>query len=109
MIRLYASGHLRALRHFLLHFKSHKYSVSEVLLRIHGPDAYRLKGIEAARLREAFLAGVPLLDLRLICDEDADYANDIEPSVAGGEKITSAILKLIAECDFLRHRTEVFK
>jgi hypothetical protein len=60
-------------------------------------------------IREAFLAGVPLLDLRLICDEDADYANEIEPSVAGGEKITSAILKLIAECDFLRHRTEVFK
>ena len=52
-------------------------------------------------IREAFLAGVPLLDLRLICSEDADYANEIEPSVAGGEKITGAILKLIADCDFL--------
>ena len=31
-----------------LHSKSHTYSVSEVLLRIHGPDAYRLKGTEAA-------------------------------------------------------------
>jgi len=60
-------------------------------------------------IREAFIAGVPLLDLRLICDQDADYANEIEPSVAGGEKITSAILKLIADCDFLRRRTEVFK
>jgi hypothetical protein len=58
---------------------------------------------------EAFMAGVPLLDLRLICNEDADYANPIEPSVAGGEKITDAILLLIAECDFLRQRTEVFK
>jgi len=59
-------------------------------------------------IREAFLAGVPLLDLRLICNEDSDYANEIEPSVAGGEKITSAIVKLITECDFLKQRTEVF-
>jgi hypothetical protein len=60
-------------------------------------------------ISEAFRAGVPLLDLRLICNEHADYANEIEPSVAGGEKITSAILKLITECDFLSHRTEVFR
>ena len=60
-------------------------------------------------IREAFLAGVPLLDLRLICNEDADYANEIEPSVIGGEKITNAILKVIAEHDFLRQRTEVFR
>jgi len=60
-------------------------------------------------IRQAFLAGVPLLDLRLICNEKSDYANEIEPSVAGGEKISSAILKVIAEHDFLRKRTEVFK
>ena len=60
-------------------------------------------------IKEAFLAGVPLLDLRLICNEESDYANEIEPSVAGGEKITKAILKVIAEHDFLRQRTEVFK
>ncbi|MCM3873987.1 MAG: SGNH/GDSL hydrolase family protein [Pyrinomonadaceae bacterium] len=60
-------------------------------------------------IKEAFLAGVPLLDLRLICNEAADYANEIEPSVAGGEKITGTILKAIAEHDFLRQRTEVFK
>jgi len=60
-------------------------------------------------IKKAFLAGVPLLDLRLICNEESDYANEIEPSVAGGEKITGAILKLIAEHDFLRERPEVFK
>lgn len=60
-------------------------------------------------IKEAFLAGVPLLDLRLICNEESDYANEIEPSVAGGAKITTAILKVIAEHDFLRQRTEVFK
>lgn len=61
-----------------------------------------------AIIREAFLAGVPLLDLRLICNEDADYANEIEPSVRGGEKITDALLKLVAEHDFDKHRTEIF-
>jgi lysophospholipase L1-like esterase len=59
-------------------------------------------------IREAFAAGVPLIDLRLVCNETADYANEIEPSVAGGDKITSAILQLIREHEFARRRTEVF-
>jgi hypothetical protein len=59
-------------------------------------------------LREAFRRGLPLLDLRLICDEEADYANPIEPSVRGGEKIAAAILRLVTEHDFGRRRTEVF-
>jgi lysophospholipase L1-like esterase len=59
-------------------------------------------------LRAAFEAGLPVLDLRLICDADADYANPIEPSAQGGEKIAGAIAALIAEHDFGRRRTEVF-
>ena len=59
-------------------------------------------------IREAFAAGVPLIDLRLVCSEPADYANEIEPSVAGGEKIASAILKLVSEHEYSRGRTEVF-
>ncbi|HVG35293.1 MAG TPA: SGNH/GDSL hydrolase family protein [Pyrinomonadaceae bacterium] len=59
-------------------------------------------------IREAFMAGVPILDLRLICNEDADYANEIEPSAVGGEKISDAILKVVAEHDFAAWRTEVF-
>jgi hypothetical protein len=41
--------------------------------------------------REAFARGLPLLDMRLICADDADYANPIEPSVRGGGKIAAAI------------------
>jgi lysophospholipase L1-like esterase len=41
--------------------------------------------------RSAFSSGAALIDLRLICGEDEDYANPIEPSVAGGEKISAAI------------------
>jgi GDSL-like Lipase/Acylhydrolase family len=41
--------------------------------------------------RSAFARGAGLIDLRLICDEDEDYANPIEPSQRGGDKIASAI------------------
>jgi lysophospholipase L1-like esterase len=44
--------------------------------------------------RAAFGNGLPLVDLRLVCSEDADYANPIEPSVQGGEKIARAIARL---------------
>jgi hypothetical protein len=43
--------------------------------------------------RAVFSRGATLIDLRLICSEDADYANPIEPSAAGGEKIAQAIAR----------------
>ncbi|HKG85421.1 MAG TPA: GDSL-type esterase/lipase family protein [Beijerinckiaceae bacterium] len=58
--------------------------------------------------RAAFARGLPVLDLRLICDEDADFANSIEPSAQGGDKIAAPIARLIAEHDFARRRSEVF-
>ncbi len=45
--------------------------------------------------RAAFSAGAPLIDLRLICNEDEDYANPIEPSSRGGRKIARAIATLV--------------
>ena len=41
--------------------------------------------------REAFTRGHSLIDLRVLCSEDADFANPIEPSVQGGQKISEAI------------------
>ncbi|WP_171046655.1 SGNH/GDSL hydrolase family protein [Pseudarthrobacter sp. NamE5] len=41
--------------------------------------------------RAAFSRGAGLIDLRLICSEDGDYANPIEPSAQGGQKIARAI------------------
>jgi lysophospholipase L1-like esterase len=61
-----------------------------------------------AIIRAAFAAGVPLVDLRLVCDEDADYANPIEPSEAGGAKIADAIIRLVTEHNFAQQRTAVF-
>ena len=40
-------------------------------------------------------AGLPLTDLRVICDEPEDYANPIEPSVQGGAKIARAIVEVV--------------
>ena len=59
-------------------------------------------------IRRAFLAGVPLIDLRLVCDEDSDYANEIEPSEKGGGKIAAAIVRLVSGHNFESRRTEVF-
>lgn len=42
-------------------------------------------------LRVAFELHVPIIDLRLVCTEPADYANPIEPSGPGGAKIARAI------------------
>ena len=59
-------------------------------------------------LRVAFAHGLPVVDLRLVCSEAADYANPIEPSVRGGEKIARAIARLVATHDFAAGRTQVF-
>jgi hypothetical protein len=59
-------------------------------------------------IKQAFLAGVPLIDLRILCNQDSDYANAIEPSEAGGAKIAKTILRVVNEHNFEPHRTEVF-
>ena len=44
-------------------------------------------------LRVAFESKLQVIDLRLVCTEPADYANPIEPSSRGGEKIARAIMR----------------
>src|SRR5215212_5243373 len=58
-------------------------------------------------IRAAFAHGIPLLDLRFVCTEEGDYANPIEPSAQGGEKIAEALVRLL-EHGFASGRTEVF-
>jgi lysophospholipase L1-like esterase len=60
-------------------------------------------------LREAITHGLPVLDLRLICTEPEDYANEIEPGVHGGRKIAAGILNLFQNHDFSSNRTVVYK
>jgi hypothetical protein len=58
-------------------------------------------------IRAAFTHGTPLLDLRFVCTEEGDYADPIEPSARGGEKIADAIAEML-ERGFAGGRTEVF-
>lgn len=59
-------------------------------------------------LRLAFMYALPVLDLRLICNEASDYANEIEPSVAGGAKIAGVIAKVVTEHDFHSGRSTIY-
>jgi lysophospholipase L1-like esterase len=46
--------------------------------------------------RAAFGRRLSLIDLRLICNEPDDYANPIEPSAKGGDKIAAAIAQAVS-------------
>ena len=71
------------------------------------PEALGFSGEEAAAalvilttfndaiLRVAFEARLRVIELRLVCTEPADYANAIEASVLGGEKIARAITRAL--------------
>ena len=59
-------------------------------------------------LREAFVRRLPVIDLRLVFNHDADYANPIEPSVIGGEKIAGAIARLVSGHDFAAGQSSVY-
>ena len=58
-------------------------------------------------VRAALVHRLPLLDLRFVCTEDGDYADPIEPSARGGEKISKAIADMLQH-GFASSRTEVF-
>ena len=61
-------------------------------------------------LQEAVRRGFPVIDLRLICDEAADYSemSPIEPSEIGGAKIVRAIKRVLVSHDFSRGDTVVY-
>jgi hypothetical protein len=61
-------------------------------------------------LREAFVGGLPVLDLRLVCTNPADYSHvsPIEPSMIGGAKIARLIADVAQQHDFSRPRAVVY-
>ena len=44
---------------------------------------------------EVFKRKLPLIDLRVLCNDDQDFANPIEPSCIGGMKIAKVINKIV--------------
>jgi GDSL-like Lipase/Acylhydrolase family len=57
--------------------------------------------------RQAFQNGTDIVDLRIVCDQDADFVNAVEPSVAGGAKIANAIRTFVSKSN-RSLRSEVF-
>ncbi|MFC5511861.1 hypothetical protein ACFPOU_12085 [Massilia jejuensis] len=61
-------------------------------------------------LREAVARRLPVVDLRVVCDDPADYAtvSPIEPSQQGGGKIAGAIAIRVRSQNPTLQRTVVF-
>jgi hypothetical protein len=74
------------------------------------PERAALCGFNDTITRAAAGAGVPLIDLRVICNHADDYSplSPIEPSVVGGAKIADAICRMLAEHDFAKKRCAVY-
>lgn len=60
-----------------------------------------------AILRVAIEHRLPVIDLRAVCSSAEDYANPIEPSAVGGEKIARAIARLVTGCDTFGESTRI--
>jgi hypothetical protein len=76
-----------------------------------GPaDQTALAGFNEIILREAFLAGLPVIDLRLVCDQPSDYSHvsPIEPSMTGGAKIARVIGEIATTHDFSLRRSVIY-
>ena len=58
---------------------------------------------------EAVNFNIPVIDLRLIFSDESDYANPIEPSAIGGQKMAKVIREMVYNHDFSIKNTIVYK
>ena len=75
-----------------------------------GPEQAALAGFNALILREAFAAGLPVIDLRLVCGHRSDYSplSSIEPSMVGGAKIARVIAEVVTTHEFNCRRSVIY-
>jgi lysophospholipase L1-like esterase len=66
-----------------------------------------LSSFNDAILRVGFERRLTIIDLRLVCDESADYANPIEPSSIGGAKIARAIAAAVGATNMVMGSSRV--
>jgi hypothetical protein len=69
-----------------------------------------LAGFNEVILYEAFALGLPVIDLRLVCNQPSDYSHvsSIEPSMTGGAKIARLIAEITTTHDFGQRRSTIF-
>lgn len=58
--------------------------------------------------RAASHHGLPVIDLRVLFDSPEDYANPIEPSVIGGDKLARTIAAVVAGHVFLQRKCVIY-
>jgi hypothetical protein len=58
--------------------------------------------------QSAITNGLPLIELRQIFTDPSDYANPIEPSGIGADKLSDCILEIVQNHDFKQSRTIVY-
>ena len=68
--------------------------------RLQRPATAALPAFNDCILRVAAVRGLPVLDLRVLFDAPADYANPIEPSAVGGAKLAGLIRRVVTTHDF---------
>jgi hypothetical protein len=59
-------------------------------------------------IRQAIINHLPVIDLRFVCSQTDDYANEIEPSDKGGRKVAAKILELMEKHEFSNQITQIF-
>ena len=60
-------------------------------------------------MKQAVARSLPIIDLRVLCNEDADFANPIEPSAHGGMKIAETINWVAHYHDFHNTNSVMYK
>lgn len=74
------------------------------------PEVTALALFNDVILRSAFLAGIPVIDLRLVCTSRDDYSplSPIEPSFLGGAKIARTLAEVATTHPFSRRESTVY-
>lgn len=59
-------------------------------------------------VRHAFAARLPIVDLRMVCDEDADYASETLLSRGGVRKVANVVRAALYEISVSERRTRIY-
>ena len=59
-------------------------------------------------MKQAVERSLPIIDLRVLCNEDEDFANPIEPSAHGGMKIAETINSVAHQHDIQHNNCLVY-
>jgi lysophospholipase L1-like esterase len=60
-------------------------------------------------IKHAVRYGLPVIDLRFVCNSKADFSNEIEPSSQGSSKIAQAIKHVVGVHDFSKNQTVIYR